>query len=486
MNPPTPRTLLVVAAEFPPVKTIGRIRTVKFIEHLREFGWQAVVLTIAPNGTTIVADPALMAEEPAGTPVHRVPVPDLEASAARFVKNLIGKGDRTAAPGAAAMPMTAPGKTASAPTAGGGTLDRLHHLLTATLRNCIHIPDPYILWAGPAIAEGLRICAERHIDAIYTTLPPFSAALVGNQLKHRTGLPWIVDYRDLWTGDVLREWVPPLRRRLETWLERRWIRTADAVIAVSDEKESFLQRLHAPSAARWSTITNGYDIEEFAGIDRMPRAAKDTVSFVYTGRLFKNRRGYAFAEALGALKRERPDLARKVRVSFYGGISSEIRSRYDSILAQHGIADQFAFLGDVAHLESKTAQVNTDYLLLIVDTGETADGVIPGKLFEYVAARRPIFALCGPGATANIIRQGGLGRVVDPEDVAGCKAALLEILALPVPAEPDIDEAFMGRFDRRLLTQRLAGLLDQVVEEARIPRPRHAASVDIPVGNSNS
>jgi hypothetical protein len=91
--------------------------------------------------------------------------------------------------------------------------------------------------------------------------------------------------------------------------------------------------------------------------------------------------------------------------------------------------------------------------------------VIPGKLFEYVGAKRPIFALCDPGATAKIIEAGRLGTVVPAEDVQACKVALRAILQAPVPEKLDADQAYLAQFDRRKLAAQLADLFDQLVGE---------------------
>ena len=109
------------------------------------------------------------------------------------------------------------------------------------------------------------------------------------------------------------------------------------------------------------------------------------------------------------------------------------------------------------------AQVNCDYLLLIVDTGETSDGVIPGKLFEYVAAKRPLFALCNPGATQQIIENAGLGVVVDAEDVDACEHALTTLLRTPVPTSLERNETYLKQFDRRDIAARLSKLLTATV-----------------------
>lgn len=461
---PRRRTVLVVAGEFPPVKTIGRIRTAKFVRHLEACGWKVVVLTVAPNGTTVTADPALADEVPAGAEVVRVAVPDLEAAAARAVKRLLGR--RGAAAAAPAAP--APAAVASPAVPGEpGLLDRLHGTLRHVLRHYIDIPDSYNLWAWRARHVAERLCAQHRVDIVYTTLPPFSAAWLGYRLRRRLGLPWVADYRDLWTGDVLREWLPGWRTRFERWIERRLISRADAVITVSEQKTDYVRRLLGGPVARWTTITNGYDVEEFAGLQRS-RKPDGTITFVFTGRLFKNRCGYAFCEALGELKRENPALVSPVRVHFLGGVSPEIRARFDRIIGDHGLEGQFFFPGDIPYAAAKQAQIDADYLLLIVDTGATSDGVIPGKLFEYVSARRPIFALTDPGATATIIREGRLGWTVDAEDKAGCKKLLAEVLAQPVPEVLAPDEGYLQQFDRKRLTGRLAELFDEIVSDAAI------------------
>jgi glycosyltransferase involved in cell wall biosynthesis len=469
--PAPAKTALMIAGEFPPVKTIGRLRTVKFVEHLRAHGWRAVVLTIEPNDTSARADPALEREIPADTPVYRAPNPDLEAALARRIKRLTGGGGTGGAPAADAGRAASPAGPAAAasarPSPGGVLKDRLWGLVKRGLRDVVHYPDGYRPWVGPAERVGRRILAEHPIDLIFTTLPPFSAALIGDRLARASGLPWVVDYRDLWTGDVLREWVGPVRGRLETRLERRLMRRADAVVTVSEPKTAFVRELVSPCRARFATVTNGYDPEEFADIAPAPRPDDDTIRFVFTGRLFKNRRGYAFAEALGRLKREAPDLAARARVTFLGGVAPEIAERYRQILEAHGLAGQVHFPGDVPHREAKQAQVDADYLLLIVDTGATSDGVIPGKLFEYVAARRPIFALTDPGATADIIREGRLGRVVAVEDVEGCTAALRDVLGAPVPPPLSMDDPYLAQFDRRALAARLAEVFDAVLADRR-------------------
>jgi glycosyltransferase involved in cell wall biosynthesis len=454
------KTVLVIAGEYPPIKTIGRIRSAKLVEHLPKHGWTPIVLTVDRSA---LYDPGLEGEIPAGTQVYRAPYPDLEEQLVARVKGLLGRKGAAPALGECAQSGSG-GRTARVNTGSGGLVEKGSRVLKTLIRHWLLIPDGYIGWARRALPMAREICQRHRVDVVYTSLPPFSAARIGYRLRRELEIPWVVDYRDLWYGDVLREWVHPLRNRLELAMERRLMKVADAIVTVSEQKTEFVRRLVPPTKARFETLTNGYDTELYEPLRAEPRSQDDTIDFTYTGRLFKNRRGYAFAEALGQLVGERPELKGRVRVHILGGIAPEIRARYDEILSQYDIAEMYNFRGDVGYREAMRAQVQTDYLLLIVDTGETSSGVIPGKLFEYVAAGRPIFALTDPGATQEIIERGNLGWVVPAESVGQCRERLSDVLLAKVPA-PKRDDHYLDRFDRKAIVSCLAALFDDVLPE---------------------
>ena len=457
-------TVLIVAGEFPPLKTIGRIRTVKFVEHLRALGWTAIVLTLEATGDEPNYDPALEDEVPTRIGVVRVPLVTFDERITGFAKRLLQRADKNAS---AASNATTGNDLATGEAdahASAGFSGRLQHLIKHWIRLGLEVPDSYLPWALKATRVAKTACAEHNVDVVFTTLPPFSAAYIGYRVRKDLDIPWVADYRDLWYGDVLREWLPGWRRRLEFWMEKRLLRRADVIVTVSKQKTDYMRRLHPSLPVRWETLTNGYDSEIYAGRTRTRNFDDGILEFVYTGRLFKNRRGYAFAEALGRIKQNDPGLVKPVRVRILGGVSSEIRARFDEILARYDIASHFDFAGDVDYQQAMDAQVNCDYLLLIVDTGDTSDGVIPGKLFEYVAAGRPIFALCNPGATQEIIDRARLGQVVGAEDVSACERALKSLLQQPVPIALDRDDQYLARFDRKAITAELAKLFSETVE----------------------
>jgi glycosyltransferase involved in cell wall biosynthesis len=461
------KSVLIIAGEFPPLKTIGRIRTAKFAAHLVDLGWNPIVITLAYDDKSPLYDPELLPEIADGVTVYRVQNETLDSLLVNSIKKLIGRTSQNNVSNKNTVKHQSGVPTTRAPTTSPGFFESLQLRFVKFINDWLHIPDNYILWANRASKLATRLIAEHDIKVVYTTLPPFSACKVGYKLKLTNGLPWVVDYRDLWTGDVLREWVPPLRQKLELRMERRYLKKADAIITVSKQKTEYLQKLHSDLQDKlWATITNGFDPESFDYLLNRPREKNDTIDFVYTGRLFKNRQGYTLPEALGTLAVRRPDAREKLRFHFYGAVAPEIQQRYDELIDKYDLRDCFVFHGDVDFESSKMAQVNADYLLLIVDTGATADGVIPGKLFEYVASKRPIFALCNAAATTEIIQKANIGKVMAVEDIATCYSALEDILDDPDYGElADVNDSYLSQFDRKSLTKDLADLLDRLTNK---------------------
>lgn len=468
MNGNTRRRVLIIAAEFPPVKGIGRMRPLKFCQHLPSFGWDAAVLTLS-QGDMEPVDLSTLDEIPEGTPIYRAQLPKPKDRVVQFLKGGKQKPAETLPASSIVAEKSEdacqvpPPKSRLRSMLGSmlGIIDRIAH-------RYLLIPDDLVLWSGSAVRVGEVAVREFQPDIILATAPYFTDLIVGARLSQKTGIPWVADYRDLWTGDVLREWVPPWRRRLEIMLERHYVSTASSVVTVSEPKTQVVrERMSSLAKERFVTITNGYDPEEFEGVVA-EGGESDMVRVVYAGRLFKNRRGYELLEAMGELLREAPEARHRIRFEYYGGVTPEISVRMSELIAEYGLDGIFNFSPDVPYARSKALQKGADVLLLIVDGGATTSGVIPGKLFEYVAAGPPMLCLAAEGATSEIIRRGGLGWVVPPGDILALKTVLQNFVENGTAlCSPDTD--FIGGFERRKLVQRLAEVLNQVVDEPMQP-----------------
>jgi len=456
------KRVLIIAGEFPPFKSIGRIRTVKWCQHLPDLGWEAAVLTLAADSSG-PRDEATLEEIPKGTQVFRATWPRPKETAVGFVKSLLGKTKNETQSSAcnnnsdSIKEFQKPGN----PDGKSFRIGDLSGLFDTFVRKNLLIPDGFLLWSLTAIHKGLRAIHTFQPHVIFATAPPFTDLLVGSFLSQLTGIPWVADYRDLWTGDVLREWVPRWRQSVEIALELHLLNSAAAVVTVSKPKTQFMRkRVPSLPADRFYTITNGYDPDEYE--DLIPEGQEPGVfRFVYTGRLFKNRRGYELLEAMGQFFERKPEMRGKFRVEYYGGVAPEIAERMDNLIRTYGLEDMICFHPDVPFQKSKALQKGADVLLLIVDTGKTTSGVIPGKLFEYVAAKKPILCISKDGATPEIIRKGKLGWVINPGDVEG----IINVLSLltdisTIKFDPEI--GYVSRFERKRLANHLASILEFV------------------------
>lgn len=455
--------LLIVAAEFPPVKGIGRLRPLKFCQHLNRLGWQTAVLSPA-EGDIEPVDRQTLDEIPPATRIYRAAIPKPKDKLIRAVKALLGRNQSV--PAAGNNNQTGNAATQTTRKTSDYSLGQLMGSLDAFARKNLLIPDDIVLWTGPAVREGIKAVREFHPDVILATAPHFTNLLVGSRLSRATGVPWVADYRDLWTGDVLRAWVPQWRQRLELFLERRILGSASAAITVSEPKSDVVRgRVANLDKCPVVTLTNGYDPEEFDDVVA-EQGSEGVFRIVYAGRLFKNRRGYELIEAAGQLLREQPALRQRLAIEYYGGVAPEIAARMKTLIEQYELAQVVRFHPDVSYLRSKALQKGADALLLIVDGGETSSGVIPGKLFEYVAARRPILCIAAPGATTEIIATGKLGEVVAPGDVQKLKTALGTMVAT-ADAGFSPDTEYLAQFERGKIVERLAQLLDDIATNAR-------------------
>lgn len=461
------RRLLIVAAEFPPVKGIGRLRPLKFCQHLECLGWDTAVL--APTeGAIQPVDPETLSEIPVHTKVYRAPILQPKVRMVRWAKSLFRKGTKTKPGATVSQYAGSSGRDPEvAPSAGRRALGHFMGRIDVFVRRNVLIPDDIALWYGPALEVGMTAIREFRPHVILATAPHFTNLIVGARLSRKSGVPWVADYRDLWTGDVLRAWVPAWRKRLELAIERWVLASASAVISVSEPKSEVLRaRVADTRKCPVVTLTNGYDPEEFERV--VPeRGPAGKFRIVYAGRLFKNRRGYELIEAAGALLRERPELRDRLRIEYFGGVSPEIEARMEEMISSFALGDVVRFHPDVSYERSKALQMGADALLLIVDSGETSSGVIPGKLFEYVAARRPILCIAAEGATTEIIAAGRLGTTVEPGDVQGLAHALRSWLEVESMAFSP-NTAYLAQFERARIVERLSELLCDVVDRAEV------------------
>jgi hypothetical protein len=271
-----------------------------------------------------------------------------------------------------------------------------------------NVPDPQIGWYPFALGAGLRLLGGWKPDVVFASAPPFTALMIGRRLARQAGVPWIAEYRDRFLEDPYshRSW---FARRRDAWLENHWLRGVAGLVTVSEPwAEEYRARLGLPVA----TVFNGFDPDDFPA--EYPRRATDpaVLRIVYTGVLYTDRRDPSPLFAALARMPERD----AVRVEFYGADPASLRAMAE----RHGVVDHVGINGRVPYVESIDVQMNADVLLLLQWNDPLERGNVPGKLFEYLGARRPVLGLgVEDGVPARILRERDAGVVVnDPAAIA--------------------------------------------------------------------
>jgi glycosyltransferase involved in cell wall biosynthesis len=325
------------------------------------------------------------------------------------------------------------------------------------------VPDASVTWNLTAIPAAIRIVRREGIDAVITTSPPGSIHFVGAAVKQATGARWLADLRDPLVANPHRRAdtaATRARQAANQQLARLVARRADAISCVSDAIAEEVRGLEPRGVVR--TIANGCDFDDFAGLEYRP---SKRFRITHAGSFFGRRDPRPFLQALH-------DSGVDAVARFVGDFRSSDREWAESL----GLGDRLELIPYAPRSESLRLQRDSEALLLLVpDAGGRGKGVLSGKVFEYLAAGRPILAVVPPdGAAAELIRKTDAGIVVAPGDVEGIRGALESLhghfLDGGVPSIA-LDDDVARSLSRRSRVEETAELLREIVAS------RHGAIV---------
>jgi len=437
------RKVLMIAYAFPPTGGPGVQRSAKFAKYLPQCGWLPTVWT-ADEVDGLPRDPTLCGELPS-----EVVVCPRNAGSGILAMRRSLRGFVNARAGE--------GLTAVASRFAEAMDWRLEAWQAATL-----LPDDCIAWARRSVGPLTRQIRTERFDVIYSTYSPASNHWLALELKHRTNLPWVADFRDLWTDDCRYREPSPQRRAAHRRLEQDILEAADMVIAVSERQRNILADHLPEHADKVITITNGFDPADFAIAARSQPADGSRFVLTFVGRFQLARTG---EELFGGLRRFVEGLAPDsnrflLRVVGYANKTVQTKLRATGV--------QCEFVDYVPHEEAIRAMYSSDALLLKSLTGRNGDSVIPAKLFEYLASGRPILAI-GPqgGECERIVRSCSAGLTVDFDETAIADALerLFDAWTAGRPIAGCGPEG-LEAYSRIELTRRLALVFDRLADRA--------------------
>jgi glycosyltransferase involved in cell wall biosynthesis len=377
--------VLLVTMYFPPAGGGGVQRPLKFATHLPAHGIETHVL--APDDPKwLHADPGLA--PPTQAWVHRARY--LGPRARRLADELHGRRG----------------------------LDRLSRQARSLSRRVL-VPDENVAWNLTAIPAAVRIVRSEGIDVVLTTSPPNSVHLIGAAVKRTTGVRWVADLRDSIASHPHRRVeraAVRAKEKVSASVARLVARQADVIVAASEAIADEARGLEPAGVV--TTILNGADFDDFAGLDYH---RGDRFRITHTGSFFGKRDPRPFLSALAESGME-DAVAR-----FVGDFRVADREWAESL----GLGPRLELHPYMPRRDALALQRDSDALLLLIpDAGGRGQGVLSGKVFEYLAAERPILAAVPPdGAAAALIRETGAGLVAAPDDVPALRQALSELHA---------------------------------------------------------
>ncbi len=438
------KRVLFLSYPFPPVGGAGVQRTTKFVKYLPAHGWAASVLTVA-NPSVPARDESLLADVPEQTLVRRA---------------------RTWEPG---YGLKAAVSAAGQPAGGSGGVRGLAKGLARRLGNLVLQPDAQVLWLPHAIREGLRLLREVPHDALVATGPPFSTFLAAAALRRRSGLPLVLDYRDEWgISNAYQEnrRPDPLSRWLQGRMQTGVVRAASALLATTRASARALEgvrdRARAEIPVSW--IYNGFDVDDVPG-DAPPDRPRDTYRLAYVGTLWNLTTVAPVVEAVRLLARRWPDLAPSLELVFAGRRTREQEALLDRLADTPCRVVRHPY---VAHREVMDLVGAADGLLVLLADGPDAHRVVPAKVFESMASRRPVLAVAPPGELRDLLSDYPAALCRTPGDVEGIAAALAgEIRRVRAGLACPAGSWDGSRYDRRRQAGQLADLLDSLCATPR-------------------
>ncbi len=450
----------MIAYFFPPVGGIaaaGSQRTLKFVKYLPQCNWEPIILTVRQDSyeAYLALDPTLLERVPANTKIIR-------SSVVRWLTKLLElKNSRRPVDTGQEQ-----GRSLGQVNLDSKGKSRLQDLKDA-ITGLFEIPDGEIGWLVPGIAAGRRAVKREAIDVIYASGKPWTAHLIGVVLKRVTGKPLVVDFRDPWMTNPFRDEMSALRDRIEAYLERKVVETADVVVANTQAlKDEFSTRFPHEPVGKFVALLNGFDRED-GQVSARQRQHPETFTITHTGFLYGKRDPHHFLNALALLIETQRVERRKIRVYLVGSIELP----YDLVgyLRGRGLDEIVRLVAQVPYQQSLQYLADSDALLLLQPGTMTQ---VPSKLFEYIALGKPILAISPrDSATACLVQDNSLGTVAEAEDVNEIASAV-ERLYLDWGQGPKAycaNSHARDKFDVKIVTATLAKKFDDLVSTFALP-----------------
>lgn len=445
------KKVLIVTYYWPPAGGPGVQRWLKFAKYLPEFGFEPIIYT-PENPSYPLVDETLNKEVPENLKIVKTNIWEPYQIAEKFSKsNKKFKGGQFDV-----------GKNQS-----------FISKLSIFIRGNFFIPDARKFWVKPSVKFLKQYLVENNIETIVTTGPPHSLHLIGLGLKKELpNLKWIADFRDPWTEISYYKHLKltSASDKKHRQLEKSVFENADLTLATSyTDAENFRK-----NGANAFCVTNGFDkleslvdseseswsVEESETLEfSNPKTLKPKFTLSYVGVLEQLRNPENLWKALNGLCEKHQDFAKDFELKFVGRVDDKILNSIENSVLRRNIKN----LGYLAHDDSVNEMENSDLLLITNFPNESSKGIIPGKLFEYLATGKKIISF-GPkdADVETILNKTNAGKHFDYADTTEIQSFIYSLYEDWKAGKSIQNSANINEFSRKELTRQLAELLTKL------------------------
>ena len=422
------KKVLIITYYWPPAGGSGVQRWLKFVKYLRDFDIEPVIYTVDNPGYAI-NDKSLINEIPNSIETLRQPIFEPNS-----ILNFFGTKTNKESAGFLNPNPNFIGK------------------IIQYIRANYFIPDARKFWIKPSVKFLSNYLEKNPVDVIITTGPPHSLHLIGLHLKKKKDIKWISDFRDPWTEiDYFHKM--PLNKKAKKkhhQLEREVLKNSDSVIVVGNTmRDQYLKETD-----KVVTISNGFDTSDNKEVSHLDIF----FSITHVGMMNADRNPSDLWKILKEICLENPDFKSDLKIRLIGKIAKEVS--HDLNIFDSGITEVVDY---VSYAEVKKYQLETQVLLLCINNVPSARGIITGKIFEYLQAKRPILAI-GPedGDAAEILKNTNWGSIFGFENKQKLKQHILELYKDYKKNQLIVNSENIEQYHRRELTRKLAHLVRSI------------------------
>ena len=423
------KKVLIITYYWPPAGGSGVQRWLKFSKYLRDFEIEPVIYTI-DNPSYPILDKSSESEIPKDLEILKQAIFEPNSMLSFF-----GRNNKKESAGFLNPNPTFLGK------------------IVQYIRANYFIPDARKFWIQPSVNFLSNYLENNHIDAIITTGPPHSMHLIGLELKKKLGIKWISDFRDPWTEIDYFQQLPLTKKATKKHqdLEQEVLRKSDMVVVVGETmKEKFLQH-----TKRIEVLTNGFDTIE----DLSTQKLDEKFSITHVGLMNSDRNPTILWKVLNEISNTNPNFKNDLRIKLIGKIDDAVIQ--DLKVFDHNTIETIPYLD---HKDVSKYQASSQVLLLSINEVPSAKGIITGKIFEYLQAKRPILAI-GPedGDAAMILKNTNAGTIVGFKNKTVLKATILNLYKDYKEGVLFVKSINIEQYHRKNITSQLAEVIKKVV-----------------------